>query len=351
MRIGEFARLCGTKISVLRHYDSCGLLNPVYVDRFSEYRYYDESQRAVFEQISELKSAGFTLNEIKELINGNADSNALFERKKRELELALCRLEELKESFKGGIKMNNDFKPLVEDISGSFENDEQVIGKWQIIRDNEAEADALPERYIYFLPNGEQYWCFGWTKGSLIIDDGESRYKNDYRLEKRGDDLYMIVSLKAPDYPQTGKTEAVALRKLDSKHYTKADISKKDDINKPFREDERVIGKWRAFCFLESKGAKEAFEPEEYEQMSEPYFKEIEFLGGGECRAVFADGVTEGRDNHSYTKGFWIRKYNSTACAYEIKEAGGREYLIIEWKSGDYRFGGLPTDYYVMVRA
>ena len=351
MRIGEFAKLCGTKISVLRHYDSVGLLRPVYVDRFTEYRYYDESQRAVFEQISELKGTGFSLNEIRELITGSVDGAELFAKKKRELELALIGLEELRERFKGGIKMENTFTPLVEEISGKFENDEQVTGKWQIIRDGEGEADALPERYIYFLPNGEQYWCFGWTKGSLIIDDGESRYKNDYRLEMRGDDLYMIVSLKAPDYPQTGRTSPVALRKLDSKHYTKAEISKKDDMGKPFREDERVIGKWRAFCFLDSKGAKEAFEPEEYQQMSEPYFKEIEFIEGGECRAVFADGVTEGRENHSYTKGFWLRKYNSTACAYEIREIDGREYLIIEWKSGDYRFGGLPTDYYVMVRA
>ena len=34
-----------------------------------------------------------------------------------------------------------------------------------------------------------------------------------------------------------------------------------------------------------------------------------------------------------------------------IKVFGGKEYLIIEWKSGDYRFGGRDTDYYVMARA
>jgi hypothetical protein len=39
MKIGDFARACGTKISVLRHYDKIGLLKPLYIDRFTEYRY------------------------------------------------------------------------------------------------------------------------------------------------------------------------------------------------------------------------------------------------------------------------------------------------------------------------
>ena len=28
----------------------------------------------------------------------------------------------------------------------------------------------------------------------------------------------------------------------------------------------------------------------------------------------------------------------------------GKDFLIIEWKSGDYRWGDFPTDYYVFVR-
>lgn len=38
MKIGEFAKLCGTKISVLRHYDKEKLLEPQYTDVFSGYR-------------------------------------------------------------------------------------------------------------------------------------------------------------------------------------------------------------------------------------------------------------------------------------------------------------------------
>ena len=32
MKIGEFAKMCGTKISVLRHYDKEKLLEPQYTD-------------------------------------------------------------------------------------------------------------------------------------------------------------------------------------------------------------------------------------------------------------------------------------------------------------------------------
>ena len=48
MQIGEFAMLCGTKISVLRHYDKEGLLSPDHVDRFTGYRYYAKEQISVF---------------------------------------------------------------------------------------------------------------------------------------------------------------------------------------------------------------------------------------------------------------------------------------------------------------
>ena len=34
----------------------------------------------------------------------------------------------------------------------------------------------------------------------------------------------------------------------------------------------------------------------------------------------------------------------------EIRVVDGKEYMIIEWKSGDYRFGGYDTNYYVFTR-
>ena len=70
MKIGEFAKLCGTKISVLRHYDREKLLEPEYTDKFSGYRYYSSEQLLVFYKIDALKKAGFSLQEIREIISG-----------------------------------------------------------------------------------------------------------------------------------------------------------------------------------------------------------------------------------------------------------------------------------------
>lgn len=42
MTIKEFAKLCGCNPQTLRYYDRVGLLKPVRVDRYSDYRFYDE---------------------------------------------------------------------------------------------------------------------------------------------------------------------------------------------------------------------------------------------------------------------------------------------------------------------
>ena len=44
MTIKEFAHICGCNPQTLRYYDQIDLLKPVKVDRWSEYRYYDEEQ-------------------------------------------------------------------------------------------------------------------------------------------------------------------------------------------------------------------------------------------------------------------------------------------------------------------
>ena len=84
--------------------------------------------------------------------------------------------------------------------------------------------------------------------------------------------------------------------------------------------------------------------------MTDPYFKEITFEEGGHCTAVYADEIITGDDRHTWTRCYWLRKWNCNACAYEIKEFGGDDYLIIEWKSSDYRYGGRESSYYVMTR-
>ena len=52
----------------------------------------------------------------------------------------------------------------------------------------------------------------------------------------------------------------------------------------------------------------------------------------------------------TWTKGYVLRKWNRTACAYKIRTIGGRDYLFMEWKSGDYIYGGMDPGHYVFAR-
>ncbi len=143
MKIGDFAKACKTNISVLRHYDKVGLLKPLYIDRFTEYRYYDRSQTAVFERICELKAVGFSLAQIRSLLYSGEDIDALFADKKAEIEKQLRDLEGLKNRINGGIDMKQQFKPLIENAEIKFENDERVIGKWLVLGECD-EDDSSP---------------------------------------------------------------------------------------------------------------------------------------------------------------------------------------------------------------
>lgn len=355
MKIGEFAKACKTRISVLRHYDELGLLRPCYVDRFTEYRYYDESQIAVFAQIQSLKAAGFSLSEIKLLLYSRNEEVILqmFDKKRFKLEQTLHNLEALRLTMSGGNLMNNNFKPIIEDVNFPFENDEQAVGKWQVLSECENGDVRLhiggTKREVYFLPNGERYWCYSWTKGKFIFRNGSQAFANDYHIEQRGDDLYMIINFKSYDYIKDGKTTPIALLKLDSKHYTKEDIRRKDDINKPFVNDSRVIGKWKS---VDAVRRIEDFSPENINRSANGglFFEEIEFMDNGSCKVTSGGRVTCDDAVNVWTRGYFINKPSSIASAYKLRRLDDKEYLFIEWKSGDYTFGGMEPGFYVFER-
>lgn len=79
-------------------------------------------------------------------------------------------------------------------------------------------------------------------------------------------------------------------------------------------------------------------------------YKHMHFGEGGAFTSVYMEESISGREKQSWTKGYVLKFWNHTACAYEIVTVEGRDYMIIEWKSGDYRWGGYDTDYYVFVR-
>lgn len=68
LKIGEFSRLSRISVRMLRHYDRLGILKPAYIDRFTDYRYYIESQLPVACRIAALRDMGFPLAEIGDIL-------------------------------------------------------------------------------------------------------------------------------------------------------------------------------------------------------------------------------------------------------------------------------------------
>lgn len=83
-KIGMFAAMNHVTVKTLRFYEEQGLLMPALIHPETGYRYFTLSQMAVLHQITALKLAGFTLEEIARIHSG-ADEEAVLLKKKAEL--------------------------------------------------------------------------------------------------------------------------------------------------------------------------------------------------------------------------------------------------------------------------
>lgn len=445
MRIGEFARLTGMPISVLRHYDKEGLLCPSHVDYFSGYRDYTADQLGQVRKIELLKSGGLSLKEIRAILERTGDSKfikGILDRRESEYQSMLAAISEVKRMFekeekrlatgeesravlerdahgdlilKGArlrlpladgkdagafraacsrldeevrrrnlqrisgfltygeesgkeiqvaakvLELQEEVKELHEDTNLPFEEDEQVVGKWKLlgeyaVRDDfYAETGERREAFmgnrdgeIFFLPGGETYWIFSWTKGFLKLDGGDQSCLCHYELEDRDGHSYMLVENKGDEYRRGGMPTVFVLEQVDHKKYTVREIAREDNTDLPYVEDPQVLGGWKAFDFIRSR---EEFDPAvNHLPQDRLMYEHVHFGEGGAFTSVYMGETISGREKQSWTKGYVLRFYNHTACAYEIVTVGGRDYMIMEWKSGDYRWGGCDTDYYVFVR-
>lgn len=72
LKIGEFSKMMQVTVKTLRHYEQKGLLFPCEVDEWTGYRYYNVEQMQRLGTIRGLQRQGFTLEEIKELLEDGA---------------------------------------------------------------------------------------------------------------------------------------------------------------------------------------------------------------------------------------------------------------------------------------
>lgn len=76
-KIGDFSKLCRVPVSALRYYADIGLLEPAHIDKFTGYRYYSVEQLPQLNRILALRDLGFTLEQIKQLLDGELSAEKL----------------------------------------------------------------------------------------------------------------------------------------------------------------------------------------------------------------------------------------------------------------------------------
>lgn len=77
IKIGDFSKLSQVSVKTLRYYDEMGLLKPIEVDRFTNYRYYSASQLSRLNRILALKDLGLTLEQIAQILNDGITADQL----------------------------------------------------------------------------------------------------------------------------------------------------------------------------------------------------------------------------------------------------------------------------------
>jgi len=332
LKIGELSSICGVSIQTIRYYENEGLIYPVEVDKWTNYRYYDDSSIKRLSEISYLKSLGFSLNEIK-----NLNENVIKEKvsqTKIDIRNLNDNLHKLSSVFsKGGFFMKN------------FVNDERVIGKWKKIAVVKEKEDYYLNKFIndeifdfdfeniYFLPNGKDYWAFaGWTKGMLYYKVFQFPY------EIIDDKLFLGII----DYKTNKVYEYGVFEKVDSKHYTEDDIRIKNDTNIEFTLDERVIGFWDAVDFIQDPSI---YNPNEKTETKELNVKRYTFEPDGTLIVTYND--TNEAKKKNWSKNFIINKALKGVSNYKIKKFGDEDYMFVEWKIGPYFYTGKFYNYYV----
>jgi DNA-binding transcriptional MerR regulator len=75
--IGDFAGLGRVSVRMLRHYDAIGLIRPAHVDPHSGYRHYTAAQLRVLNRVIALKDLGFTLQQVKSMIEDKVEPTEL----------------------------------------------------------------------------------------------------------------------------------------------------------------------------------------------------------------------------------------------------------------------------------
>lgn len=362
LKIGEISKICNVSIQTLRYYDKMGILCADFVDESSGYRYYSPDKIKKYQQIAHLKEMNFSLAEIKKFLDSERDAQLkLYARKKRKMEekIRTCQ-ETIQQIDKACSDAEMGILSYNYSLSGvSFEDDPAVVGRWKYLGDvpqNEVfeSAEKLVKKDIllndlFFLPGGDQFWVYCWTKGILycIIYSKNIIVPNEYTLFQKDGKEYLALNWMVDKCISDDMSDCIRIyEKLDGKAYTrKQTYLYTDDTEMQFVPDKQVVGSWEAFDLIEDING---FSPNGgHADESALFINRMEFYERGGCCKYFASGI---RMALNYTKGYIMDSERYLSEHYTVKTADGKDYLIAEHKSADYLYTGKVFCYYVYRR-
>ncbi|MHB1484309.1 MAG: MerR family transcriptional regulator [Saccharofermentanales bacterium] len=372
-KIGEFSKLCKVSVNTLRFYDSEGLLKADIIDQYTGYRYYSAANLKQMHLLISLKEAGFSLDEIKNLLKNKIEPDTVIENKQNELNesmenirQSLIRLNNLKKSLqKEGknmlnviVKENNPVKvaSIRKFISGRQGIDETV----RQIKNYLAKNTIIPGEMVVAInyeiefvetdmdfeigvsfngklpdnsPYSEKLIDINEKAASVIcnVDEIEKAYESLHLFS--GEHLYQIIG---PFYELKHDNNTIEIFVPVCKLSEASDKPNNDDIDLPFEDDPQAIGHWELVDCLPSK---EQFYIDKIKYHGPKEIKDIYCLPGGEQYWCF-----------SWTKGFIFTKFGHPnekgKNRYTIEEIKGQKYMFVEMKLKEYFFqNGRPENW------
>jgi DNA-binding transcriptional MerR regulator len=118
--IGDFSKICRLGVKTLRYYHEIGLLIPSRIDKFTQYRYFDEKCLSKVEIINRLKELDFSLETIKEILEKHQDDQSLIEymqKKLLEVDKQISEFATIREKIETFIRLESSVPEPVGDLT------------------------------------------------------------------------------------------------------------------------------------------------------------------------------------------------------------------------------------------
>ncbi len=362
IKIGDLAKICNVSTQTLRYYDAEGILKPDITDSSSGYRFYSVNAVEKYKQILFYKSLGFSLDEIKIIQSSTTEElRNILQKKKVALSKSIGKFKEHIKTIDNICEESQQNPSFAEILLLPFENDTQVVGKWQLcgklldgndLTSLEDVDESTADKEIIFMPGGAFAWKYFWTRGTLYRISPKYTFAipNSYRTVEQNGIQYMIIQFMSDDCIENGEDTLMLLyRQLDNIAYTEHQIRPRvDKTDMPFIDDESIHGEWEALDYVPTISH---FNPHvRYSDKEDIYAVDIKFLSRGICTKTIH--TTSGNATYMlrYTKGFVLNDKEMAAEEYQIRLLDGKDFLFVQHKSGDYFYGGITPHWYVFQR-